>query len=194
MKKAKTSLLDGKKLLLSILYSPGKTQHFNERIEGKTRLTKMVFLFEKEIQKKFINNEIELYEFEPYHYGPFSRQLLSDLEFFISIGFIMEVDTDIPIKYNENDDSYTEEDDDSNKEDKDNDSFEKSYFLSKMGEKYVSENIWPFYSNNQINTLMTFKQKINSISLDSLLRYVYNTYPNMAAKSTIAGRYLEEEE
>jgi uncharacterized protein YwgA len=48
-------------------------------IEGRTRFQKMVFLIEKLVQNE---EDKSLYEFVEYDYGPFSKQLLNDLERF----------------------------------------------------------------------------------------------------------------
>ena len=45
--------MNSKDLLLSFLYSPGQTDEYNEPIVGRTKLTKMMYLFEKQIYNKF---------------------------------------------------------------------------------------------------------------------------------------------
>ena len=50
--------LTGKDLLLCFLYSPGQTNDINEPIVGRTKLTKMMYLFEKEIYPKFFNDTL----------------------------------------------------------------------------------------------------------------------------------------
>jgi hypothetical protein len=42
--------MSGKDFLLALLYCPGKDSAENEPVIGRTKLTKMVFLFEKELQ------------------------------------------------------------------------------------------------------------------------------------------------
>ena len=79
--------MSSKDLLLCFLYSPGLTEKVNEPILGRTKLTKMMFLFEKEIYNQFFIDaiDISLPDFRPYHFGPFSNQLFEDLSFFQSI-------------------------------------------------------------------------------------------------------------
>ena len=76
--------MNGKDLLLAFLYSPGVSPQNNEPIVGRTKLTKMMFLFEKQIYPRFFEDtiQIELPVFEPYYFGPFSKQLFEDLSFF----------------------------------------------------------------------------------------------------------------
>ncbi|MDR0909725.1 MAG: hypothetical protein LBM77_08155 [Spirochaetaceae bacterium] len=92
--------MDGKDFLLTLLYCPGITNTTNEPIEGRTKLTKAVFLFEEEIEKDFFNSTMLLspmFQFEPYNYGPYSQKLFDDLKFFLSIEFILTEYTSIPI-------------------------------------------------------------------------------------------------
>ena len=70
----------GKELLLSFLYSPGNGEAVNEPILGRTKLVKMMFIFEKEISKDFFKEkDVSLPEFIPYLYGPYSAQVMDDL-------------------------------------------------------------------------------------------------------------------
>lgn len=200
----KKKQLSGKDLLLALLYSSGISSNYNEPIVGRTRLTKMIYLFEKEIYKEFFKDiEIKLPEFQPYHYGPFSKELFEDLRFFISIDFIKTDETPVPIssaeKYESSiKDEDADEDDCWNdatfEEEEDDDDVELKYYLSSRGKKYVKDEIWDIFSETQQNNLINFKKKINSISLDSLLRYVYNKYPEDATKSSIADRYLGKDQ
>lgn len=193
--------LSSKDFLLALLYSPGETSAFNEPIMGRTKLTKMVYLFEKEIYKQYFKTvNIILPEFEPYHYGPFSKQLFEDLRFFISIGFIETEETLVPIssaeKYEVSVDADDNDDDcwDCASFEASEDDVELKYYLSSSGNKYVEKNIWGIFSGNQQIILSKFKGKINSISLDSLLSYVYNKYPKDATKSRIAERYCGKDD
>jgi uncharacterized protein YwgA len=197
----KKGQLSSKDLLLALLYSPGIHSTSNEPIDGRTRLTKMVYLFEKEIYKQFFDDlDIALPQFEPYHYGPFSKQLFEDLKFFTSIGFIDTKETIVPIssaeKYEVKLDGEEDDDDcwDCASFVKDSDDVELRYYLSENGKKYVQENIWGIFSESQQKNLANFKRNINAISLDSLLSYVYNKYPEDAAKSRIAERYIEKDD
>jgi len=79
--------INSKDLLLLFLYFAE-----DNCIYGKTRVQKMVFLFEKEIWDdfkfdKFISKE-QLPSFEPYDFGPFTTEIYSDLDFLESLGYI----------------------------------------------------------------------------------------------------------
>jgi hypothetical protein len=186
--------LTSKDLLLSLLYCPGMNGEKNEPIIGRTRLTKMIFLFEKELKIDFFENiNIQKLDFEAYNFGPYSKKLFDDLKFFLAIGLVWTEKTSIPISSAEEneyefglDDGITYED----AEGSDIEDYELKYFLSVNGIKYIEDNVWKLFSDKQKNSLINFKKKINTISLDSLLRYVYNKYKDYAEKSVIAGKYL----
>ncbi|MGB9847248.1 MAG: hypothetical protein ACPLRH_07065, partial [Desulfotomaculales bacterium] len=83
--------ITGKDLILLLLYVPGKTGEYAERIEGATRLQKMVYLYEKEVYPRVGWNRLaeeDLPGFIPYDFGPFSREVFDDLEFLAGIGFV----------------------------------------------------------------------------------------------------------
>lgn len=190
--------LNGKDLLLSFLYSPGMGTVKNEKIVGRTKIQKMMFLFEKQIYQDFFseNLQISLPEFSPYYFGPFSRELYEDLSFFISIGMIKTESTTIPlapVDVVENYDMDFGNADESLSFDNQGEinDYEKEYFLSDIGIKYVEDNIWANFSPIQQEKLRDFKKKINQISLDALLNYVYNKYPEETTKSIIAKKYLK---
>ena len=187
--------ISAKDFLLTILYSPGKYDEVNEPITGRTRLTKMVFLFEKELQKSFSKNDasVKLPEFEPYNFGPFSKELFDDLNFFLSIGLISAEETLIPISSAEKNEIEISFDDDwinASFDETEYDDVEMKYSLSLQGIQYIEQNVWSTYSDSQRAILKKFKAQINTISLDSLLRYVYNKYPDSAKKSLISQKYL----
>jgi len=189
--------LTSKDFLLALLYCPGTTMKYNEPILGRTRLTKMVYLFEKEVYSQFASEiNITLPVFEPYHFGPFSKKLFEDLRFFISIGFIETQETQVPISSAEKYESDVDNDDCwecASFDEADND-VELRYYLSERGENYVKQKVWDVFTVMQKEGLSQYKGKINSISLDSLLNYVYNKYPEDTTKSRIADRYIGKDD
>ncbi|MCF8002204.1 MAG: hypothetical protein K9K76_10155 [Halanaerobiales bacterium] len=188
--------ITGKDLLLLLLYLPGKSKSVNEEIRGKTRITKMIFLFEKEFADQFDNiDKNSLPEFFPYDYGPFSKELLENIRFFKMINFIEEKSTDIKMEEAEVDEHINEINEDigygenvgiyevpiTN---------EVSYRLTKKGLDYVENKIIDKINEGQKEFLIEFKKKINSLSLNTILDYVYNKYPDQAKESKIKDRYL----
>ncbi|MCL2410116.1 MAG: hypothetical protein FWC97_00595 [Treponema sp.] len=193
----KKNELTSKDLLLVLLYCPGLTEKENEPITGRTRLTKMVFLFEKEIKGDFFKNmHINELNFESFNFGPYSKELFDNLKFFLSIRLIRADKTSVPISIAEKYEYEYSLDDGLSDEDVDNnpiEEYELKYSLSKNGMKYIEDNVWELLSNNQKNTLIKFKKNINSLSLDALLKYVYNKYKEYTNKSKIADKYIYKE-
>lgn len=192
--------LKGKDILLLLLYLPGINKKKNEPIMGKTRITKMIFLFEKELYKNFDNiSSDSLPDFFAYNYGPFSKDLLDDLRFFKMIGFITEKYTNQSLNQAEAEEYKYDIDDDMGFSDEVNlydigVPNQSEYFLTNKGVKYVEEKILNEFTSEQKNILVKFKKKINSLSLDSILSYVYNKYPDSAENSIIKDKYMKQKE
>lgn len=169
-----------------MLYAPGKTKSFCEPILGTTRLTKAFFLFEEELKEKFTKDTIEdLPEFIAWNYGPWSRQLIDDIEFFDDIKFIQvdmvstsdDVSVVEPSEYKKLAADLQMDDSENLFEDETEDIYsQKKYSLTPLGRKYVEEKIWSFFSDSQQKVMTDFKTKINSISLFTLVSYVYKNY------------------
>lgn len=189
--------MNGKDLLLSFLYSPGINETTNEKITGRTKIQKMMFLFEEQIYPNFFQEsmQITLPEFYPYYFGPFSRELYDDLSFFLAIGMIKSDTTPIPLSKADSVENFDFENDSPDVafdiDSENSDKYEREYFLSDIGIRYVEENIWDKFTEIQKLKLKEFKSKINQLSLDSLLSYVYHKYPKETINSVIAKKYLK---
>jgi len=182
----------GRDILLLILYVGGATGQTSEPIRGRTRLMKMVFLFERELWRKFrfdcVISESDLPTFEPWHYGPFSKRVFDDIEFFKRIGFL---------SVSPGDDATVEEvvefeqwwDDISVEEDSEGGGYseytEECFTLTETGVRFVRERLLPGLSSRQLGALQEFKARLNVAPLHAILRYVYGKYPDMTTKSKI---------
>jgi hypothetical protein len=186
-----------KDILLLLLYVPGVTQKFNEPIRGRTRITKLMFLFVQEYYKRF-DFDKKIHEspeklFVPYKYGPFSEELFSNLEFFENIDFISgEPDArgDVPLAEIEEMEEFDEglllENLPSARSDRE---YQEDVFrLTKKGENYAQQ-LYDDLSERQKDALRDLKTKYGSISLFSLLQYVYKLYPKYTTESEITGRF-----
>jgi len=98
----KLNILTKKDLLLLIL---GLLSDYGEKmVESRTKVMKVVFLVQEEL-KDILNQVIdpkELYEFEWYLFGPFSKDVLFDLEKLEREGYIEIIPEDMStyIQYN----------------------------------------------------------------------------------------------
>lgn len=186
--------LTAKDFLLLLLYSSSVGESFNEPISGKTRIMKMVFLFQKEIYQKFKFDIENLAEFEAWKFGPWSEEVYSDLEFFKSIGFI-ESETE----KNSANDLTSEEVEEFEKWEENislvdyaAEEYQQEVFkLTSLGKKYIEDNgLYASLSENQKAGLKEFKKKFNGVSLFSILRYVYEKYPQYTNKSEIKNQIV----
>ena len=82
--------LNSKEALALLLYLPGKTGRLCEPIVGRTRLVKTMFLFSKEMQPQLTKKgwDLILPNFTAYDYGPFSIDVLNDLETLHTLGIV----------------------------------------------------------------------------------------------------------
>jgi uncharacterized protein YwgA len=64
-------------LLLLLLFADGNECEANEPVEGKTRLQKELFLSQKMLKDHKIEKP---YSFRPYRYGPYCKDIYSDIE------------------------------------------------------------------------------------------------------------------
>lgn len=165
----------------------------NTPIVGRTRLMKMLFLFEKEIYKDFCkDNSMRIdFGFSPYNYGPYSKKIYEAIDFLETRG-IIEIDFSTNINEsdfdlenflnlaNENESSFDVSDEEIRVE----------VFLStkpgiaimKDKEKLFS---WVSLSDNQRHIISKFKTQMVNARLKDILRYVYEKYPKYSEKSLI---------
>lgn len=194
MKKIK---LTGKHILLLLLYSPGIHNKINEPIKSRTRIIKMMFLFKHEIKKDFLKNgnikDIKFPQFIPWHYGPFSKEIYDDIEFFKNNDFIIDERLEDEMREFELDELEEWSDDFLFEDEKEllipyyN---EESFKLTNKGLDFVQPKIYNHLTQNQKNILQEFKQKINNSSLEAILRYTYLEYKEFAEKSKIKEKIL----
>jgi hypothetical protein len=187
-----------------LLHAKGHQGQAAEPIIGSTRLMKMVFLFEKELRRQFnlaaTIPSTALPEFEAYDFGPFSKTVYADLDFLISLGFVKwkRVDTDALIETEALETAYYETLEppywrrpDPNDEEVDVPS-PIEYRATPMGQSFVTEELLPNLTHEQVDALNEFKARCTSVTLTTLLRYVYTKYPDSASKSTIRDRVLSQ--
>jgi hypothetical protein len=184
-----------KDILLLLLYSPGKTGKLNEPIVGKTRLIKMLFLFKKEALDHFCRgteiSDENFYEFFPWNFGPFSSQVYDDLVFFDLRGFI-ESSAAPQESLPESEEEWEKWLDESgtSRIPPEVDSYEEETFLlTDTGIRFTKE-IYDSLSESQKKLLREFKSRLCAAPLRAILRYVYKTYPEEIAKSTIKEEVL----
>lgn len=194
---SKQEKLTGADYLLLMLYLDDR-----KPIKSAVRLTKMMFLFNKEIapllKKKGAEiNEDTLPNFQAYNYGPFSKDVYEQIELFKSIGFVKVRDLNVSEEMDEVDDweekpfidELTEQ---SIGYENRRDGKFMQYELLKRGADYVQSKIEPRFIQDQIEVLTDFKNRINQTPIKAILRYVYAKYPDMTKNSLIKDEVLEK--
>ncbi len=190
---AKTKL-NGSDYLLLLLYLNHK-----QPILGAIRLTKMMFLFEKEIAPALKQKGLEsdnLPDFFAYNFGPFSKDVYEQVELFKGIKFIQVTNIKAGEEMAEVDDLEEAPfiDEMSNYGYAlNNDGRYYKYQILTTGERYVLERIMPCITQEQESILTSFKQKITSLSPKQILKYVYTKYPKYAENSLIKDEVLDYE-
>jgi hypothetical protein len=181
----------GKDILLLLLYAPVGDEA-RRGIVGRTRLQKLVFVFEKEYYDRFrfaqVVPEESLPQFEPWRFGPFSKQVMSDIQFFKTIGVVDAAESESGpdladveeyswwLEAGPSDDEPTE--------------YEGEVFsLSRRGEEYVEAKLWPSLNDAQREALSALKARFVAAPLYVILQYVYSKFPDYAKRSEIAERF-----
>ena len=133
-------------------------------VREKLRLQKLMFLLQKEIvERKGLKISIDQYDFTAYNYGPFSDELIDDVEFLKDLGLInVKKENDIEI-----------------------------YEITKKGRKFLADlsKRIPNFTKNLLQSIEreieNLRRKWDKEPLKKLLRYVYENYPEYTEKSLI---------
>ena len=159
-------------LLMSALSACGTKQ----RVAGITRLEKMMFLLQKETA--FSGKLQNKFNFEPWKFGPFSREIYEDLDLLASLGLVEAEVQELP-SYAE----YTEEDKLIEQED-----FEpivqKLFSLTDRGCR-VAEKLRAAISEKDWAEVGQLKKRFEKVPLTRLIQYVYQKYPETTSKSVL---------
>lgn len=142
-----------KLLPLAVLRADGQQQ-----VEGITRMQKLVFLAERELIDL---GENEFYDFEPYDYGPFSKELYADLESLVEDGYVDEQEVRTP-----------------------GGKTKQVYNLTEKGNALFNH-LREDDGNLPIGSVENLKKEHNGTPLLQLIKHVYMKYPDMAINSKL---------
>ncbi|MDE0473642.1 MAG: hypothetical protein OXI50_03715 [Gammaproteobacteria bacterium] len=198
-------MLTGKDLLLLLLYAPSdETADVAAPIAGRTRLAKLMFLFKREVWQKAGFDSIvpreKLPRFFPWRFGPFSKDVFNDVDFFRTIGFLeatsagSDANATAPAEAFERA-YWADADPDSastSSSEPGLDEYEEETFaLTSEGIQYIEDkHLWATLSGNQQSALIQFKRRLANAPLYAILKYVYSAYPNTISKSEIVWSVL----
>ncbi|MFC7229982.1 PadR family transcriptional regulator (plasmid) [Salinirubellus salinus] len=145
-----------KLLPMALLHACG-----GDQIEGRTRLQKLVFLMEQELDEE-AKTALNLpdYNFIPYDYGPFSKALYDDLDSLEEDGLIRVEEEDMAdgkVKY--------------------------TYQLTDDGKSWVDQRLPQDAPNSVRERAEALKSEFNGVLLSDLIDTVYAEYPKYAENS-----------
>lgn len=162
--------------IVLLLGAPSKYGHLNNRINGITRLEKLVFLIEQAGDLDAFLAETA--EFEPYNYGPFSRKVYQAVETLEAYGLLVEENA-----YAETSDDSWESEEIIGFEEPVNYS-ERRFVLTDRGRKYYQSLIsdLPAGLPRQVGAL---KDRFGALPLRQLLRFVYLQFEEFTTRSVI---------
>lgn len=161
-----------------LLLGAGVEEGRPARLQGITRLEKLIFLLERETKSaRWLTQNAE---FEPYNFGPFSRKVYDAVETLAAAGIISdsaqlapddmdtwetrEVIGEVPGGSN----PYTTRD----------------FALTDRGWRYFSA-LEKELASDSLEELASFKSRFASLPLRQLVRYVYLRYEDYTTKSLI---------
>lgn len=146
-----------KLLPLALMYA-----NDGEPIEGRTRLQKMVFLLQKELEQREQSRVTEpAYDFIPYDYGPFSRGLYDDLDAMIDQQFVD--DTEEPLQSGK---------------------VKYIYEIENDGQGLIESEAESWEDVKEILQIAReIKREYNDMLLSELIELVYSEYPDYAERS-----------
>lgn len=172
--------LEGSDLVLMLLAAPTNVASARDRVNGITRLEKLLYLVEKETS---VADSVarEHLRFKAYNYGPFSKDIYEAVELLEESRLLAEervvdgqtIDSieDVSVTGAVEADEYVE----------------RRFVLTEHGRLVAS--LLAQHHPGIAEQLTGIKDQYAERSLSGLIRYVYNTYPDSAKNSVIAHRY-----
>lgn len=173
--------LHGSDLVLLMLAAPTRVSPAHDRINGVTRLEKLLFLADRETKVSAAVADEPLV-FKAYNYGPFSKEVYEAVDLLEESELVTEerqVDgqtldslEDLEVTGTADEDEY----------------ITRCFVLTSKGQavaRYLGEQ-----HPEVVSALSEIKDRYAGRSLSSLIRYVYQAYPESAENSKIRDRYL----
>lgn len=167
--------------IVLLLGAPTQHRSLDGKVEGITRLEKLIFLMEKETP---LGEELtESPQFEAYNFGPFSQKVYQAIEVLSAAGMILDSAT---IAKSE-EDSW--ESDEIIGDLPDNSYTTRDIELTERGREYYSALVEELPLDT-VESASNLKNRFGSVSLRQLIRYVYTQYPSYTSKSIIKDQVL----
>jgi len=174
-------------VIVLLLGVPSQVSRLQGRLEGITRLEKMIFLLERETNLRFYLTEDA--NFVAYNFGPFSPKIYQDVETLEAAGLLQ----DSAIPTDDTTDSWERLTAiDALEDTRPDDAFvARDFALTDLGHRYYKA-IASQLPQDALEELARFKDSFASIPLRRLVHYVYKNYPDYTEQSLIRDDILGE--
>lgn len=162
-------------LVVLLLGAPGTQSTPRGRLEGITRLEKLIFLIEKEWEPNWLTEDAD---FQSNNFGPFSSKIYKAVDTLVAAGLLEDSRSfassteDAWETKNIIDDPFADP------------YATRNFALTDKGLRYYDALIRELPENVE-QELSGFKQRFASIPLRQLIRYVYEQHPEYTDKSLI---------
>lgn len=164
--------LDTDDLIVLLLGAQGRSARSRGRIDGITRLEKLVFLVEQEGGFEAIGTDSG---FEAHNFGPFSAEIYKAVDVLAAAGLITDSRSTTPSR---------EETWEAESVIGDGPHAPRSFALTERGERYFNALVSEL-PVAEMEGLSRFKRTFGELPLRQLIRYVYEKYPAFTDKSLI---------
>lgn len=151
-------------VLLTLLYSPGRSGKINEPISGRTRLQKQAFLIQEDLKQKGVKT---FYSFRPFKLGPMSYELHNDIDWLKFEGVLEEEKQTLPDGTQYGVFSLTEKG------------------IAEIN-NYLKDPVW----KNVLQRITEVKKATNSVNLSYLVESVHEAHPTYVLDTPVV-RLLE---
>jgi uncharacterized protein len=181
MRKYVSKVLETDDAIILLLGAPGATDRDRGRIDGITRLEKLLFLLEKETDAAgWMKEEAG---FRPDKFGPFSAKAYQEIENLTTYGLISE-----PATLSESPEDAWESENIIGEEPTDPYAT-RNFELTDKGRRYYDALLTELPPEAE-TTVGELKRRFGAIPLRRLIRYVYQRHPDFTGKSTIREEIL----
>lgn len=166
--------------IVLVLGAPTKVPGLKDRLEGITRLEKLIFLLEMEPEVGRLLTEKP--DFKPHHFGPFSAAIYQAVEILKAAGLLEETGrlSESP------EDSWESANlilgDDAEYATRD-------FSLTEKGRSYYQA-LAAELPKHAVRAASKLKDQFGALPLRQLIRYVYEGYPRFAERSIIREKIL----
>jgi hypothetical protein len=165
-------------LILLLLAAPTQIADAQNRINGITRLEKLMFLAVREQGlNDFVDDD---YVFEPYHYGPYSKKVYEEVDVLEQAGLLVDEHSYGGESLDEMEAVYAVQDQ--------REGVERRFHLTPNGQKVAA--LLAADRADVVQKLSTIKDAYAGMPLPRLVRYVYKSYPETTERSIIRDKVL----